>query len=159
MVDMNKHLQYAINKAKAHEYEPSMEHHVCAVIVRGGCILSVGFNQRKTNAFVEYYTDKVRGWGRGYCLSTHAEQDSILAIRKKTDLTGCTIYVARLRSPESKYGEVGLSRPCNICQKVLLSYGLKKAYYTINDNEYGVMKISEKTINSNFCESEILSTK
>jgi hypothetical protein len=54
---MNKHLQYAINKAKAHEYEPSMEHHVCAVVVRGGSILSVGFNQRKTNAFVELYKD------------------------------------------------------------------------------------------------------
>jgi deoxycytidylate deaminase len=139
----------------AHVYEPSIEHKVCAVIVRGGAILSVGFNQRKTNAFVEYYTDKVRGHGRGYYMSTHAEQNAILSIRKKVDLTGSTIYVARLRSLASKYGKVGLSRPCNICQKVLLSYGIKKAYYTITDNEYGVMKITENTINSEYSESEI----
>lgn len=155
MTYMNKHLQYAVKQASYHDYEPCMDHRVCAIIVRGGSILSVGFNQRKTNAFVEYYTDKVRGAGRAYCLSTHAEQDAILAIRKKIDLNGCTIYVARLRSPESKYGKVGLSRPCNICQQVLLSYGIKKAYYTITDSEYGVMKISENTVNTIFSESEI----
>ena len=155
---MNKHLQYAIKQAMAHEYEPNVDFRLCAVIVRGGNILSVGFNQRKTNAFVEHYTDKVRGGGREYCLSTHAEQQSILNVRKKIDLTGCAIYVARIRPPESNHGHLGLSRPCFICQQVLLSYGIKKAYYTISDDEYGVMKISERTINSNFCESQKLMT-
>lgn len=153
---MNKHLQYTIKQAMAHEYEPTIDHKVCAVIVRGGAILSVGFNQRKTNAFVEYYTDKVRGCGRGYSMSTHAEHSAVLSIRKKTDLTGSVIYVARLRSPGSTYGKVGLSRPCSICMRVLFSYGIKKAYYTISDHEYGVIKISKETINTSFSESEIL---
>ena len=152
---MNKHLQYAIKQALTHEYEPNIDFHLCAVIVRGGNILSVGFNQRKTNAFVEHYTDKVRGGGREYCLSTHAEHSAINLVRKKIDLTGCTMYVARLRPSLSKYGQLGLARPCHICQHMLLSYGLKKAYYTINDNKYGVMKITEKTINTKFSEAEI----
>ena len=142
---MNKHLQYAINQAKSHEYEANIEYKLCAVIVRGGSILSVGFNQRKTNAFVEHYTDRTRGSGRNYCLSTHAEMNSIGQIRAKTDLTGCKIYVARVRPAGTASPTfVGMARPCKICENILYSYGIKRAYYTIDDYNYGVMTIDRK---------------
>jgi len=145
MVYMNKYLQLAINQAKAHEYEPNLDYKLCAVITRGGSILSIGFNQRKTNAFVEHYTDRTRGSERGYCLSTHAEMHSVTQIRAKTDLTGCKIYVARVRPTGTLAPtNVGMARPCKICENVLYSYGIKRAYYTIDDYNYGVMKIDRK---------------
>lgn len=134
----------AINYAFEHNYEEEIDFKHCAVLVKGGSVISVGFNKINTNSFVEYYTDKVRGPNRSYLLSTHSEQDAVLCVRKKIDLNGCKIYVARIRPAGSKYGKVGLSSPCNICQKVLMAYGISKAYYTIDDYSYGVMDIKKK---------------
>lgn len=152
---MNKHLKLAVAHAYDHQYDEGIDIKHCAIIVKGGSVISIGFNKSTTNAFVEYYTDKVRGPNRKYSLSTHAEQAAILSVRNKVDLTGCKIYVVRIRPPTSPDGKVGLSRPCMICQQVLLAYGINKAYYTINDTEYGVMKISKHTVNTNFDISEI----
>lgn len=139
---MQKYLKLAIKNAKAHTFDDHMEYFLCAVIVRGGNVLSVGFNKRQTNGFVEHYTDQVRGGGRDYCLSTHAEMDAVAQARSKTDLRGCKIYVARIRKPGNPTGhDIGLARPCEICQNLLYAYGIRKAYYTIDDNNYGVMKV------------------
>lgn len=139
---MHKHLDRAIKNALAHNYDDFLEYQLCAVIARGGSIVSVGFNKRQTNSFVEHYTDRVRGSDRDYCMSTHAEMDAVAQVRSKTDLTGCKMYVARIRPVGNLAGEnLGMARPCEICQKVLWAYGIRRAYYTINDNEYGVMKI------------------
>lgn len=140
---MHKHLKAAIKLAKAHDYDEGLEYHLCAMIVRGGNIISVGFNKHNTNGFVEHYADQVKGSGRNYCLSTHAEADSILKARKKTDLNGCKIFVIRLR-PSGAKEEVGLARPCKICENILYAYGIKRAYYTIDDYNYGVMRIIEQ---------------
>jgi deoxycytidylate deaminase len=131
----------AINQAFEHEYEPDIDHKHCAVLVKGGSVISIGFNKMNTNSFVEYYTDKVRGPNRDYCLSTHAEQSTILDTRNKIDLNGCKIYVARIRPSKSPNGKVGLSKPCNICTRVLMAYGVSKAYYTIDDYSYGVLDV------------------
>lgn len=137
---MQKYLQTALRCADAHEYDAHIDYHLCAAIVRGGSIISVGYNRKTTNAFVEHYTDLVRGTGRGYSLSTHAEMDAVIQARDKTDLTGCKIFVARRCG--HMFTNVGLARPCEICFSVLQAYGISKAYYTINDNEFGVMKIT-----------------
>jgi pyrimidine deaminase RibD-like protein len=144
---MHQYLKFAIKQAQNHEYDHNLEYKLCAVIVRGGNVISIGFNQRKTNAFVEHYTDKIRGGGRNYCLSTHAEMHAVALARASTDLRGCKIFVARIRPAESPTGSsTGLSRPCPICINVLNAYGIKKAYYTIDDLNYGVMKIVEHEI-------------
>lgn len=139
---MHKHLKTAIKFAKAHEFDEGLEYYLCAIIVRGGNIISVGFNKHNTNGFVEHYADQVKGSGRDYCLSTHAEMSAVTLARAKTDLTGCKIFVVRLRAPGAQE-TVGLARPCNICQNVLYAYGIKRAYYTIDDNNYGVMTITK----------------
>lgn len=138
---MHSHLKKALKRSQAHEYDEGVDYHLCAIIMRGASLISVGYNQRSTNAFVEHYTDRVRGTGRGYSLSTHAEMDAVAKARAKTDLTGTKIYVARLRVD----GLVGMARPCEICQEVLRSYGVKRAIYTINDFEFGVMNLSRDT--------------
>lgn len=143
-MSMNRYLRMAINQGMAHDYEDNIDYKHCAVLVKGGSVVSVGFNKMTTNSFVEHYTDMVRGPNRDYLLSTHAEQAAILQVRNKIDLTGCKIYVARIRPAQSKYGKVGMSAPCNICEQVLMAYGINKAYYTIDDFSFGVTDIKKK---------------
>lgn len=47
-----------------------------------------------------------------------------------------TVYVVRVRLLN---GELACSRPCFSCQKALKSRRVKRCYYTINNNEYGVI--------------------
>jgi deoxycytidylate deaminase len=142
---MHKYLKIATKNALAYEYDDHLEYHLCAVIARGGNIMSIGYNKRNTNGFVEHYTDKVRGTGRSYSLSTHAEMDAVAQARSKSDLRGCKIYVARIRKPDQK-SVVGLARPCSICQNILHAYGIRRAYYTIDDDNYGVMRVVQRDV-------------
>lgn len=142
---MNKYLKHAIKCGTQHDYDDFLDYQLCAVIVRGGNIVSVGYNKRNTNGFVEHYIDRVKPT-RNYCMNTHAEMDAVAQARSKTDLRGCKIFVARIKKPGSHDGrKIGIARPCQICQNVLLAYGIRKAYYTIDDNNYGVMKVIHHT--------------
>lgn len=118
-----------------HSYE-DVEFRLCSVIVRGGSVISVGFNKRNTNGFVDYYCDLARNQRR-FCETTHSEMDAVLQARDKTDLTGCKIYVVRLKDNDI----FGLAKPCEICEHVLFNYGIKKAYYTIDETNFGTMKV------------------
>lgn len=140
---MHKFLKKTIMYAMEHDFDPRLDYTLAACIVRGGSIVSVGFNSYHTNQFVEHYTSLVRGSGRGYALSTHAEQAAVLRAREKIDLRGTKIYVARLRPTGSPDGIVGMARPCEICEEVLRAYGIKRAYYTIDDRHYGFMRIGK----------------
>jgi len=133
---MLKYLKSAEKLALEHEYDELLGYYLCALIVKGGNILSVGFNKKSTNGFVEHFADLVRG-ERDYCLSTHAEMDAVLRARGKLDLRGTKIYVVRIKPS----GGLGMAKPCEICEHVLFNYGIRRAYYSINDNEYGVMKV------------------
>lgn len=135
--DMHKFLEMARKYAEDHEYDTGLEYHLCAILVRGGSVLSVGYNKRGTNAFVEHYGDLSKG-ERDWCLSTHAEMDAVLKARDKTDLRGCKIFVARRRKID---GASANARPCEICRHVLYNYGIRRAFYTISQDEFGQMKI------------------
>jgi len=56
-------------------------------------------------------------------------------ISRQLDI-GATVYVARVRLMD---GSFGMARPCSSCMKVLRSKRVAKIYYTINDNEYGII--------------------
>lgn len=132
----------AVDRALEHDYEENIDYSLCAVLVQGGSVISVGFNNLNTNGFMEHFATKVKGH-RNFCLSMHAECHAVYQARSKTDLRGAKIYVARIRPPKSLNGKVGNARPCEVCQYVLGRYGIKKAYYTISDYEYGVMNVSK----------------
>jgi len=140
---MRKFLKMAESLANSHTYDTGLEYNLCAIIVKSGKPVSIGFNSRSTNQFVEHYANLARG-RRDFCLSTHAEMDAVLKVRNKTDLNGCKIYVARVL----KLGGVAMSRPCEICEQVLFNYGIKRAIYTVNNNEYGVMRVCSAANNS-----------
>lgn len=136
-MSMHKYLRMAMAYAADYDYDEPMEYHLCAIIVRGGSVVSVGYNKRSTNAFVEHYGDMARG-ERDWCLSTHAEMDAVLRARGKIDLKGCKIFVARKRKID---GSCAIARPCEICRHVLFNYGIRRAYYTISNEEFGQLKI------------------
>lgn len=56
-------------------------------------------------------------------------------LAQKLDV-GSTVYVVRVRLGD---GKMALAYPCKSCQKVLASKGVKKIYFSINENEFGVI--------------------
>jgi deoxycytidylate deaminase len=120
---MHKFLKLAYEHAKAHPYDPSLEYNLCAVIVRGGKVLSIGYNRRGWNGLSEFYK------AQDHACTIHAEIDAIVSKRKKIRFEGAKVYVARVRAD----GTVGNAKPCEMCQHVLFNYGVKKAYFTIGE--------------------------
>lgn len=93
-----------------------------AVIVKGGCVISTGFNK------IRYVKGRIE---RKNEISLHAEQAAILAIIHRLDaLAGSTIYVSRVRSD----GSHAMARPCPYCMRLIQSVGIKKMVYT---TDYG----------------------
>jgi len=56
-------------------------------------------------------------------------------LSKKLDY-GATVYVARVRALDGKFGN---AKPCKSCENVLRARKVKKVYYTIGPNEFGVL--------------------
>ena len=56
-------------------------------------------------------------------------------LSRKLD-AGAEVYVARATA--SGYG---MARPCRACQVRLRSKGVKRAYYTVSSDEYGVLEL------------------
>jgi tRNA(Arg) A34 adenosine deaminase TadA len=48
---------------------------------------------------------------------------------------GAVIWVARV----DRHGQWAIAKPCIKCQTLIKNKGVKKVYYTIGPNEYGVM--------------------
>jgi deoxycytidylate deaminase len=126
-----KHLRTAYDLARKHKFDPYLEYNLCAVIVRGGNVLSVGYNNQGWNPLSERY--KVQ---RHAC-NIHAEIDAVISKRNKVDFNGAKIYIVRLKRDAT----VGNAKPCQMCENVLIAYGIKKAIYSISTNEYGILRL------------------
>src|SRR6266566_113392 len=61
----------------------------------------------------------------------HAEQKTL----RKCDY-GATMYVVRIRKID---GSLALSKPCGKCLSAMHAKRVKRCFYSINDNEYGVI--------------------
>lgn len=57
-------------------------------------------------------------------------------LSRKLDKGG-TVFVARTLAD----GSSGMARPCAGCEKALRSRGVCRVYYTISDDEYGVLHL------------------
>jgi tRNA(Arg) A34 adenosine deaminase TadA len=95
------------------EQAPHAQWRVGAALVRGGSILSTGFNRyRNSPAQVE-----LSG------VSYHAEE---AAIRKAGNVKGATLYVARI----TRSGALGTAKPCERCQELLWNSGVHTVVWT-----------------------------
>jgi deoxycytidylate deaminase len=93
---------------------------VGAILVRGGNIISTGFNKGWKSHPIQASMYPDRGWK-----AAHAEIDALRGLRPY-DVLGSSIFVVRLR----KDGTRALARPCFKCFEVLTQYGIKKVYYS-----------------------------
>lgn len=127
----NRFLIKAMEMAQRHPHRKNVVSLHAAIIVRGGAIISTGINKPKRNSFVDLHA-----YHPGCTI--HAEVDAILKARKRTDLTGAKIYVARVKKG---CGSSGTSKPCPMCQEVIKKYGIKKVYYTSDNDYYETMRM------------------
>lgn len=51
---------------------------------------------------------------------------------------GATVWVARSRRSD---GALALAKPCPNCERVLRNRGVKKVFYSVSPNEYGVLNL------------------
>lgn len=125
-----RYVRAAIEAAREHDYDAHLEYHLAAVIVSGGNIVSTGFNSSKTNSFIKVFGEEHN--------NMHAEVDAILRARKKVDLRGSKMYVARLtRATQSPAN----SAPCAMCVEAATMYGIKRIYYTVDERTHAVMRL------------------
>jgi deoxycytidylate deaminase len=130
---MNRLIEATLGFARAHKHDDNMPAWLTAMIVSGGRVLSVGYNSRANSGLQERYKTNP------FCNSVHAEVDAVLNIRRN-------VVVRRLRADHEKNLALALAKPCTMCQAVLYAYGVKKAIYTISNNEFGVMRVVDPRI-------------
>ena len=88
-----------------------------AVIVKGGSIISTGYNKHRNRAELIDVEDLPNG------VTVHAEVD---ALKKTKNPSGCTIYVVRI----DRKGHIQMSKPCYNCWQVLTNSGIERIKYT-----------------------------
>ncbi len=57
---------------------------------------------------------------------------------KKLD-HGAIVYVVRV----ARDGKLTMARPCKTCRRALKNRHVRKCYYSINENEYGVIRFKK----------------
>ncbi len=101
---------------------------VAAILVKGGRVLSMGVNRYRNSPA------KVGLEGVSY----HAEE---VALKRAGDASGATIYVARV----TRSGYLGLAKPCEKCQELLETHGVRRAVWT-TQHGYGKQRIESMSI-------------
>lgn len=94
-----------------------------AVIVRGGSVLSVGFNKWR-NKPISGVSPLPKQELK--TMTVHAEID---ALSRVSDASGAIVYVARI----NKRGQACFSRPCDDCYAALKDAGVKRIVFTTNE--------------------------
>ena len=102
-----------------------------AVLVKGSTVRSSCANQNKFKGWGNRFRRKNEGYA-----TLHAELGCVLGVDRR-DTKNATVYVVRIDAKD----DFKLSRPCAMCQAALKHVGIKKVIYSINNEEYGVMKL------------------
>lgn len=131
MNKLPKKLQKAVRVAQQNQRYPRFR--LGSIVYKGGSILSKGESKLNTDPVLVPEGD-LRLLRK---LSVHAEID---ALKQCGDPKGSTIYVARVGGN----GHIGLARPCKSCRVQLKEAGVKRAIYTINDREYGILYLQSE---------------
>lgn len=88
-------------------------HHIGVCIVKGGRVLSTGYNTNKKSPRSPHKFHSV-----------HAEVRAVLSAN--TDIEGATAYVFR----QTKNGTMAISRPCPSCAQFLIENGIRNIVYS-----------------------------
>lgn len=98
-----------------------------SVLVRGGNIYSIGYSRLLSEPHLcDFSPSQPRPR-----VSEHAE---VAALRNAPRASNGVLYTARI----GRSHNVGLAKPCQDCQTAIIEANIKRVFYTINNNEYGV---------------------
>lgn len=111
-----KHIKRATKQASCSSFTRAR---VGAILVKGGRVLSSGYNQ------LRYTKRNGRSWP-----SVHAEEAAILRLLRQPcglqQLAGATLYVSRIK----KDGSTACALPCPDCTRLIQSVGIRKVIHT-----------------------------
>jgi deoxycytidylate deaminase len=99
-----------------------------AVLIKGGNVISVGCNKPGHNHFSSMI--------KGSPIGPHAEVVSILGMKRSKTMKS-DVYVVRINKTE----ELRNSKPCPNCQETLRYVGIKRVFYSVDENSYSVLKL------------------
>ena len=110
-----------MDRAMKEAQKSTMEHQLGCVIVKQNEIVAASCNS---------YADNFKTiW------SIHAEVAALLQLRKKPRkyFQDCTMYVVRVGTSHMDF-PLKLSKPCESCEKVINEVGIRRVYYSTNDD-------------------------
>jgi len=102
-----------------------------AVLARGSNILNVASNKNAHARFGKRFRRRDKG-----VTTHHAELGCILGLDRSVT-RGADLYVVRVGNG----GDLRLSKPCHMCEAALRHVGVRRVYYSINENEFGCVKL------------------
>jgi deoxycytidylate deaminase len=116
--------KYYLEKAMTQALYSDCKHHKHGAIIvnrKTGDIISTGYN---------HYTEYMM-----HSFTCHAEMDAMSKLKKlpKTLFSDFELYVVRI-GKESKGFPLKYSKPCVNCTKAILKYGIKRVYFSTDDN-------------------------
>lgn len=110
----SKHLRYFDLAKRISSKSTHYQYKLGSVIVNRSKIISIGFNQLKSNPHSPHPYKAV-----------HAEFHSVLGV-DPADLIGADIYIYR----QNKSGHLAMAKPCKFCEKMLKDADLKNVFFT-----------------------------
>lgn len=126
-----RHKRYVGLAKRLANSSPYPDHKHGAVLVRGGSVINWSINRNR----VQRWAQKFRAHGCGHA-THHAELGAILGVaREKTQ--GADVYVVRV----NKRDNLLLSKPCPMCEEVLRHVGVKRVFYSVDDNTIECYKV------------------
>jgi len=120
---LSRYIELAINMANQSDYK-TFRHG--AVLVKSGRILNCSYNKKDYNSLAAKFKLEPK------FASLHAEIGTILGMSKQITNNG-TIVVVRI----DKNNKLKLSKPCNMCARCLKFVGIKKVFFSIDDDNFG----------------------
>lgn len=80
-------------------------------------------------------------WGTFSIYKRFPEAHAEVRLTRKLGFNA-TVYVSRVMKGSK---DLAMARPCEVCQGVLRAFRVKKVYYTISNNEWGVWNPTNNT--------------
>tara|TARA_R100000008_G_C3585009_1_gene171536 strand:+ start:1750 stop:2187 length:438 start_codon:yes stop_codon:yes gene_type:complete len=102
-----------------------------ALLVKGGSVLNASCNKENYSSFGRRFRCPHRGHA-----TVHAELGCVLGMPRDVT-TGSDVYVCRI----NREGEFRNSKPCAMCHAALKHVGVKRVYYTTNNNRIEMYKL------------------
>ena len=97
-----------------------------AILVKKNRMREAAVNSRKTHPLLSNF----------YSFPFLHAESSVIIKHGISNCEGYILYVIRIL----KNNNLALAKPCFACQKLIQSVGIKRVYYSINNDEYNLLK-------------------